>query len=165
MAAGSADAAETLARAHFQAGRFEDALRLLDAALAAEPRSAQLWNNRGTVLARLKRFAAAEESFSRAVALDAEFTAALANRAQARMELNRYQDAIADYETLLRGKNPVPFARGSLIRAKLQCCDWRGLAEEWERALAEMRAGRAMIPPMVSTALSQAPEDQLLASE
>jgi len=78
--------------------------------------------------------------------------------------LNRHADAIADYEKLLRGNVEIPFARGNLIRAKLQCCDWRGLAEEWEHALAEMRAGKPAIPPMVSTALSQDPEEQLQAS-
>jgi predicted O-linked N-acetylglucosamine transferase (SPINDLY family) len=38
------------------------------------------------------------------------------------------------------------------------------LAEEWEHALTEMRAGKPVIPPMVSTALSHDPEEQLQAS-
>jgi predicted O-linked N-acetylglucosamine transferase (SPINDLY family) len=116
------------------------------------------------VLATLKRYEDAEESFRRALALDPNFAGALVNRAHVLMELARYPDAIGDYEKLLRANVWFPYARGNLIRAKLQCCDWHGLAEEWERALGEMRDGKPVIPPMVSAALSQSPEDQLRAS-
>jgi predicted O-linked N-acetylglucosamine transferase (SPINDLY family) len=164
MASGSPDPPETLARLHFQAGRFDEALLILDAAIAADSGRAQLWNNRGAVLARLKRSDAARESFDRALALQPGFAAARANRANLLMELRRYEDAARDYEILLRRKPDLPFARGNLIRARLQCCDWRGLEEEWDRALAGMREGKPVIPPFVSTALCQSPADQLLAS-
>ena len=160
----STDAPETLAKLHFQAGRFEEALRFLDLAIAADSGRAQLWNNRGAVLATMKRFAAAYESFDRALALEPGFAGALANRAHVLMELHRPEEAIGDYERLLAHNSEIPFARGNLIRAKLECCDWRGLQEEWERALSDMRAGKPVIPPMVSTALCQSPGDQLVAS-
>jgi len=156
--------AENLARAHFQSGRFAVALRLLDDALAAEPQRAQAWNHRGMVLAALRRFEEAAASFGRALDLEPGFAGARHNRAQTLMLAHRYEDAACDYETLLSLDPHVPFARGSLIRAKLQTCDWRGLKEEWERALADMRAGRPAVPPMVATAMCEEPEDQLLAS-
>jgi protein O-GlcNAc transferase len=158
------DPPEQLAKLHFQAGRFEDALRFLDSAVVAEPERAQLWNNRGAVLATMKRFEAAYESFARALALEPNSASALVNRAHVLMELHRYDAAMDDYQNLLRNNAAIPFARGNLIRAKLQCCDWRGLRDEWERALADMRAGKPVIPPMVATALCDSPEDQLLAS-
>jgi protein O-GlcNAc transferase len=164
MADSGAESLESLARLHFQAGRFEEALRLIDSAIAAHPGQVQLWSNRGAILATMKRFDAAYESFDRALALEPGFTGALGNRAHVLMELRRYEEAIGDYERLLRSNADFPFARGNLIRAKLQCCDWRGLQEEWERARTEMRAGKPVIPPMVSTALSTTPEDQLRAS-
>jgi protein O-GlcNAc transferase len=155
---------ESLAKQHFQAGRFQEALALLDRAAAAEPTRAPLWNNRGAVLAAMKRFDAAYESFDRALALEPGFAGALANRAHALMELHRPDEAMGDYEILLARNPDAGFARGNLIRAKLQCCDWRGLQEQWERALVDMRAAKSVIPPMVATALMNAPEDQLLAS-
>jgi predicted O-linked N-acetylglucosamine transferase (SPINDLY family) len=154
---------ESLARRHFLAGRFEEALALLDAAVAAEPNRAPLWNNRGAALAAMKRFDAAYESFGRALALEPEFAGARANRAHALMQLHRPDEAIPDYERLLARDPDAAFARGSLIRAKLQACDWRGLQEQWERARGDMRAGRPAIPPMLVTALMDAPEEQLSA--
>lgn len=158
------DPPEQLSRLHFQAGRFEEALRFLDLAIAAEPGRAQLWNNRGAVLATMKQFEAAHESFSRALALEPNSASALVNRAHVLMELHRYDAATMDYRNLLRSNAGIPFARGNLIRAMLQSCDWRGLKEEWARALGEMHAGKPVIPPMVSTALCDKPEDQLRAS-
>jgi protein O-GlcNAc transferase len=155
---------ETMARRRFQAGRFEEALGFIDTAIAAEPARAQLWNNRGVVLAAMKRFDAAYENFARALALDPGFAGALANRAHALMQLHRPEQAIGDYQRLLVRNPEAAFARGNLLRAKLQCCNWRGLQEEWERAVADMSAGKPTIPPMVATALSNAPEHQLLAS-
>ena len=160
----STDALINAAKAHFDAGRFPDALRLLHAAVSAEPNSPQLWSNCGTVLALMRHFEDAEESFSRALALAPDFPGALLNRAQARMQLRRYEDAASDYEALLARNPDVPFARGALLRAKLQTCDWQGLPEQWQRARQEMRAGKPVLPAMVATALCEAPDDQLLAS-
>jgi len=160
----STDALVSAAKGHFDAGRLDESLRLLDAAIAAEPRSPQLWNNRGTVLAAGRHFHEADDNFSRALALAPDFFGALANRAQARMQLHRYEDAAQDYEAVLARNPGVPFARGALMRAKLQACDWRGLGEQWERARDEVRAGKPVLPAMVATALCTTPEDQLLAS-
>lgn len=160
----STDALVNAAKAHFDAGRFDEALRLLDTAIMAERHSPQLWSNRGTILALTRRFEEADDSFSCALAVAPDFLGALIQRAQTRMQLRRYEDAARDYEALL-GRNPnVPFALGALIRAKLQACDWRGLSEQWYRARDEMRAGRPVLPAMVATALCEIPEDQLLAS-
>ena len=158
------DALVNAAKAHFDAGRLQDALRLMQAAVSAEPNSPELWSNYGTLLALMRHFKDAEESFSRALALAPDFLGALLNRAHTRMQLRRYEDAAHDYEGVLARNPDVPFARGALLRAKLQSCDWRGLPEQWRRACEEMRAGKPVLPAMVSTALCEAPEDQLLAS-
>jgi len=152
------------AKAHFDAGRFDDALRLMHRAVSAEPNSPQLWSNCGTVLALMRHFEEAEESFSRALALAPNFLSALLNRAQARMQLRRYEEAARDYDALLARAPDVPFARGALIRAKLQACDWHGLPEQWQHARQDLHAGNPVLPAMVSTALCETPEDQLLAS-
>jgi len=160
----STDALVAAAKAHFDAGRFEDALRVLHAAVSAEPGSPQLWSNCGTVLALMRHFEDAEESFSRALGLAPDFPGALLNRAQARMQLRRYDGAAQDYRALLALNPDVPFARGALLRAKLQACDWSGLAEQWDRAREEMHAGKPVLPAMVATALCETPQEQLAAS-
>ena len=154
---------ESQARRHFQAGRFAQALALLDSAIAAEPARAPLWNNRGAALAAMKRFDDAYQSFGRALALDPEFAGARANRAHALMALHRPDKAIADYEVLLSRDPQNTLVRGNLIRAKLQICDWRGLPELWERAQGDMREDGPAIPPMAVTALMESPAEQLCA--
>lgn len=158
------DALTAAAKAHFDAGRFEDALRLIQAAASAEQNSPQLWSNCGTILVALHRFAEAEDSFSRALSLAPDFAGALQNRAQVRMRLHRYQDAARDYEALLARNPGIPFAQGSLLRAKLQACDWEGLPEHWTRADEELRAGKPVLTAIAATALCETPEDQLRAS-
>ncbi len=155
------DAAQGLARLQFQSGRFDDALAIIDRAIADHPERAELWSNRGAALAAMKRFDEATACFDRALRLNPSFVGAQVNRANALLELGRYADAIRDYENVLRTNPDAASARGGLIRCKIQICDWKGLEAAWEQALVDIRAGKSAVPPMVATALCRSAEDQL----
>src|ERR1044071_2220715 len=97
MSTPSTDSARDL----YRAGRFAEALTALDAMLALAPDRAELWNNRGTILAALHRLDDAYICFDRALSLSPGFDGALANRANALFALSRYEEAARDLERIL----------------------------------------------------------------
>jgi predicted O-linked N-acetylglucosamine transferase (SPINDLY family) len=154
-------AVQALARLRFRTGRFQDALKMIDRALADHPALPELWSNRGAILAATKRFDEAVADFERALRLHPGFLGARFNRANALLELRRYADAATDYESVLRADPDASSARGGLLRCKIQLCDWKDLAALWERALADIRAEKSPVPPIVLTALGSSADDQL----
>lgn len=81
-------------------------------------KTAQMWNNHGSALHRLGRYADAIQSYSRALGIDPEYDLARLNRATANRDLGEYQKAVEDYSTLL-AKNPYRYdlylARGNAL--------------------------------------------------
>src|SRR5262245_28545462 len=118
------------ARGLFLAGRFEEALAALDAALTTATQRPELWNNRGTILAALNLPEDACDAFSRAVILNPEFAGAIGNRANALLGLGRYEEAARDYERVLSASGAMPYARGNLLHCRLRVCDWRNFDME-----------------------------------
>ncbi|MEJ6021455.1 tetratricopeptide repeat protein [Ramlibacter sp. PS4R-6] len=93
-------------------GRNDEALAVLDAALAREPAHAQAWTGRGNVLAALKRPDEAVVCFERALALAGPVPDALANSAAALARANRGEEALPRFEEALRLQ---PHHRGALF--------------------------------------------------
>jgi protein O-GlcNAc transferase len=149
----------------YRAGKFADALKALDVAMAIYPENAGLWNNRGAALAELKRLDEAVVSFGRAVSLNPGFPGPLVNRANALLALGRYEEAARDYEKALALGAALPYARGNFLHCRLQCCDWRDFAQERARLVAELRAGLPVTSPLISAALLRSPEDQLRSAQ
>ena len=158
---GNLDAIQGLARIEFQSGQFDQALKTIERALVDHSDRAEVWSNRGAVLAAMKEFQEAVISFDRALRLSPSFTGARFNRANALLELRRYGEAAREYELVLQASPGIASARGGLLRCKLQICDWNGLDSQWKRALADVHAEKAPVPPIVSTALCSSAEDQL----
>jgi predicted O-linked N-acetylglucosamine transferase (SPINDLY family) len=156
--------ADGRARDLYRAGRFEDALTSLDSALALSPDRAELWNNRGTVLAALGRLDEACVSFGRALNLRPDLTSAFGNRANSLLALGRHEDAARDYERVLAVHPDMPYARGNFLHCRLQSCDWRDFDAERAQLLAEVRAGKRAASPLAWTVILQSPEDQLHAA-
>ena len=78
-------------------GRFDEALASYDRALALEPESAGMWNNKGSLLMELGRLEAALQCFERAIDLAAPVSTVKAvywlNRGKALYMLGRYAEA------------------------------------------------------------------------
>src|SRR6218665_707395 len=79
-------------------GRLEEALALLQRALAAAPEAIGVMNAIGLVLNRLGRFEEAVTAYGEALAREPRFAPALANRATALMGQAKLNAARADYE-------------------------------------------------------------------
>jgi predicted O-linked N-acetylglucosamine transferase (SPINDLY family) len=80
-------------------------------------------------------------------------------------ELQRYAEAIPDYERFLARDPGHAYSAGNLIFCKLQCCDWTSLEHDRRVILARLRAGQRVVPPVLSAALLETPEDQLIAAQ
>ena len=64
--------------------------------------------------------------------------------AEVRRELKKYEKAVSDYERTVALKPDLPYARGNLLLARLQCCDWRGFAQQRAEIAAALRTGRSV---------------------
>ena len=96
-----ADAHHLLGVLAYQGGRLEEALGLIDAAIARNPADPGFHSNRGLVLADLRRGAEALASYEQAIALQPAFAEAHSNRGNALRELGRPEDALASYDRAL----------------------------------------------------------------
>jgi protein O-GlcNAc transferase len=149
----------------YRRGEFEAAERLIGEALQLDPQSPELWSNRGTAQAACKKREAALASFTRAIELKPDFVGAIANRAHILFELRRYAAAIPDYQRLVQADPDHPYAIGTLMFCKLQCCDWGDFESDSARIIAALHAGKRAAPPVMSVALLSSAADQLRAAQ
>ena len=71
-------------------GNNEDALIAYDKALELDPNHVRTWNNKGIILARLKRFEDAIECYDKAIEIDPEYANAWYNKANALRNFGQY---------------------------------------------------------------------------
>ena len=155
------DAHHRLAFLHGQRGRWEDAQRVMALAIELNPRAADAQFLRGAALQKLHRHEEAVGCFDRALALNPGLAEARLNRAASLYRLRRYEDAGADYSRLLDADPDYPFARGNRLFCRLQCCDWRALADETTAIETALREGRRVIAAFDAKALFLSTEDEL----
>ena len=152
------------ATARYRNGEFAAAETLIEEALKLAPESAELWSNLGTLQVSLKRREAALTSFTRALQLKPDSLGAVANRANILFELQRFADALPEYTRLVSANAGLPYALGNLVFCKLQCCDWRDLDSWRQRMTVALANGERAVPPVLSLAFLDAPQDQLRAA-
>jgi protein O-GlcNAc transferase len=145
--------------------RDEDALAAYAAALQLAPRYASAWCNRGNALTTLRRYGEALDAYAAALRQDASMRAALDNRGALLMTLNRPEDAARDFEQLLSIAPDHPFARGNLLLARRQTCDWRDHETLRNDVIAGLHARRPALPPFAGLAVLDDPMDQARCAE
>jgi predicted O-linked N-acetylglucosamine transferase (SPINDLY family) len=145
--------------------RPEDALKSYDQAVALKPDFAAVWNNRALVLAALGRHDAALESYDAALALSPGSAGIHNNRGNTLGVLKRHAEAAQSYRRALHLDPHVPFLRGSLIHARLQVCDWSGLAEDADDVMTRLARGEQAAPPFEVLLLADSPALQRKAAE
>jgi choline-sulfatase len=94
--------ASRLARWLRTSGRRDEAVRVLDAAIAAGAHAAPVFLERGTALAEAGRLEAALSDFREAARRDPADAVAPENAARAAFQLGRLREALISYETLAR---------------------------------------------------------------
>jgi len=86
----------------FKANRFEDAARLYSEALLVDSdnkiSNAKLYFNRATVLAKLKKWTQSIVDCNSCLSLDDTYVKAYLRRAKSYMELQKFEEAVRDYE-------------------------------------------------------------------
>jgi predicted O-linked N-acetylglucosamine transferase (SPINDLY family) len=152
------------ATSRYRNGDFDAAAQLMGEALKLDPNSPELWSNKGTAHAAAKQHEAALASFNRALQLNPGFLGAQVNRAHVLFELQRYAEAIPDYEALLARDPGHAYSAGNLVFCKLQCCDWSSYESDRKLMPARLRAGQRVVPPVLSVGLLDSAADQLAAA-
>jgi len=141
-----------------------EALASYERALAIKPDYAEALNNRGYALLQLNRPQEALASYDRALATKPDFAEALNNRGDALLDLGRHEELIENYRTLLSVKPDYDYARGGLLRAQMQCCEWAEYGESAAQTSEDIRAGKRADTPFNFLAVSESPADQLRCS-
>lgn len=142
-------------------GRFDFAIAAYDDFLASYPATGEAWHNRGIALAETRRFSLAVQSFGRAVALRPDSAASWHNRGMSLAELGDFEQAARDHSRALALQPDMPDVRGNLVLARLNCCDWDGLAEARQRIAQALAEGRPAVVPFGNLFISGSPADQL----
>ena len=126
--------------------RYQAALTDYDNAIRINPHYG-VYNNRGNVLQELKQFREAIASYDKAIALNASYAEAYNNRGNALWQLNQYETAIHSYEKAIELKPNYDFLFGTLMRAKLQICDWRQMDEQIQALVQKIERNEKASPP------------------
>ena len=96
----SADAALAKAISAFNQGKLEEAAKQADVAARADSKKPEVWNLRGAILTRQKRYDEAAQQFSQALALDPKFYPAKLNLAEVKLLDGEYAEATKEYQAL-----------------------------------------------------------------
>jgi len=144
--------------------RPQEALASYDRALAIKRDYAEALNNRGNALLELNRPEEALASFDRALATKPDYADALNNRGNALLELNRLEELIESHRNLLSIKPDYDYARGYLLHARMQCCEWAEYDESAAKISEDTAAGKRADSPFNFLAVSESAADQLRCS-
>ncbi|XP_076862558.1 RNA polymerase II-associated protein 3 [Brachyhypopomus gauderio] len=86
----------------FKEGKYDEAVECYSRGMSADPYNPVLPTNRATCFFRLKKYAVAESDCNLAIALDSKYMKAYVRRGAARFALQNLQDALEDYEMVLK---------------------------------------------------------------
>ncbi len=141
--------------------RDAEALASYERALAIKPDFFEALNNRGIVLFALKRPAEALACYDRALALRPDHAEVMNNRGLALSTLARHEEAAAQFTRLLSIAPDFENARGNLLSARLQCCDWRDYERDVASIVRDVAGGKRAAYPLTFLSVSASPSDQL----
>jgi protein O-GlcNAc transferase len=142
-------------------GRLEAAIREFNIVLSADSRHVGALVNMGVTLSRLNRLEEALSYYDHALELAPQHVDARYNRANTLSALRRFAEAADDCAAVLAADPDYPYARGTLIHSRLNCCDWRDLEAHRERIAAGIRAGKRVLNPQQNVAVTYSAEDQM----
>jgi predicted O-linked N-acetylglucosamine transferase (SPINDLY family) len=145
--------------------RPEEALASYDRALAFLPDYAEALNHRGNALRALKRPEEALASFRRALALRPDLADALASLGDTLLELLRPNEAADALARLVEIRPDHDYARGNLLYARMQCCDWAAYRSDVAEVERDVGAGKRAVTPFAFQAMSRSPENLRLCSK
>ncbi|XP_039516707.1 RNA polymerase II-associated protein 3-like isoform X1 [Pimephales promelas] len=130
----------------FKEGRYDSAIECYTRAMDADPYNPVLPTNRAACFFRLRKFSVAETDCHLAIALDSKHVKAYARRASARAALKKHQEALEDYQTVLKLDPGNSEARKEVQKLQQVLGSSREAEEKSESAtLAEEKSEIAML--------------------
>jgi protein O-GlcNAc transferase len=155
-----AEALFRLCGAELRLGRHREAAVAIERYLQRFPNNAEAWISRGSAYVGLEEPGTAAECFARALGLAPEHAVARSSYAGTLKMLNRFEEAIAQYRTLLQSDPDHPYALGNNLDCRQQICDWRHGGDEAARAREALRAGHQAMAPFLSLSVCPDAADQ-----
>ena len=141
--------------------RMDEALASYDRALKVRPDFAEALGNRANVLVDMGRFEEALPFYGRALALAPGDAQMLNNRGQTYASLGAQAEAAADFARTLELDPDYPYARGALLHARMNRCDWTGYERDLQLVEQAVQADKPASLPFVFMTLSSSAETQL----
>ena len=141
--------------------KLPEALASIDRALGSAPNYVPALYGRGGILFDMKRFEDALGCYDTALALQPDYAMARHARAALLSMARRYEEAASDLTELLRLAPEIAYAKGELLHAKLNICDWNGLDETLASVTKDVRDGKRACQPFYFAVASGNAADQL----
>ena len=141
-----------------------DALALFDRLIALAPNHAPAYHGRAIALTDMRRFDEAIAGADQALTLNPDYPEALQSRGLARTGMRRHDLALADFQNATRLNPNLENLQGSLVWAKMFCCDWADIEKDKSDLVSAARAGRT-VAPFTFLAVTGSPEEQLICSQ
>jgi tetratricopeptide (TPR) repeat protein len=143
------------------ARRFAEALKDFERALTLSPSYKEALSEKGLVCAELNDYVQALTAFNEVLKIAPEHKVAISNAAMILTMLKKNEEAAQFYSRLLTIDPDYEYALGSLVYARLHCCDWTDYDQNQEEIIRGVRANRRSCRPLAFLALSDSPSDQL----
>jgi predicted O-linked N-acetylglucosamine transferase (SPINDLY family) len=164
VAPNDADVHNNLGLVYERQGRPDEAAACYRQSLALRPDHVHALSNLGDMLGAQGRLGEAAASCERALEVQPDFLDALVTLGNVRAEQARPEEAQALYKRALRIDPDCDYARGSLLRVQMQCCEWAEYDENVAQISEGVRAGRRADVPFNFLAVSGSAADQLSCS-
>ena len=155
------DAHNNLSEIYRSSGNAERAIHHLRRALEIKPNYIDALINYGNVLQDIYQYQASLEAYEKVLKLSPQHTGALSNLANLLQQLNRHAEAVIIYKQLIKLDRDYDWARGGLLYAKLNCCDWESIDSGIEEINQAVLAGKRAIKPFDFLTISDSPALQL----
>ena len=141
--------------------QYAEALADFDRVISLVRNHPAAWQGRGIALASLNHEQAAIDSFSEVLRINPGDVLSLFNRAVMLTAAKHFVEAAADLENLLQIAPDYPLARGLLLNARLQLCDWHDLDQHCREISKALNRGIRVIHPFAHLLISDSPAEQL----
>ena len=142
-------------------GRLDEALAAYSRALALKPGSIEALVNMGPLLHRLGRPDEAIAALREAVRLAPHADFALVGLGSVLKDQGRVDEAVEVYRKLLALPEPPATAQYDYCNLRRHICDWEGLDEAEQQAIASARRSGERVQPFAALAMACSPDDHL----
>jgi predicted O-linked N-acetylglucosamine transferase (SPINDLY family) len=145
--------------------RFQEALASYDRAILLEDSDSEVRINRAGVLQEMGQYEAAIASYDRAIEMNPDNVEAHAGRGFALLAQSRYEAALASFDRAVALQPDMKYLSAFRQFARMQVCDWHGLASFLEQLERQLLARKPVCGPFQVLALLDSPPLQRLAAE